>query len=164
MPCLCGSSVCCTEQWVDIFCRLQHPCTFLQRGSARATAAHGRIFVARTIIFSNENVRHEKNNLYPPAFLRRLAAQCPTNVAFSTQAQADLFAMNYPGCDSIQGNPKIGPSPDSTDLSARSGLRFVKKNIVITGNSALTTQAGDERWKPLRETASHEELLKRFGH
>lgn len=72
----------------------------------------------------------------------RLAAQCPTNVTFSTQAQVNLFAVNYPDCDSIQGNLKIGPSTDITDLSALTSIRLVKKNIVITGNSALTTLAG----------------------
>ena len=46
----------------------------------------------------------------------------PEGITFTTQAQIDSFAVNYPGCTEIDGDVIIGRSNPTTDISNLNGL------------------------------------------
>ena len=75
-------------------------------------------------------------------FTLGLKAQCPAgSVFFTTQAQIDAFAINYPNCTEITGYLQIGGS-DITDLSPLSNLTSVGGYLYINSNSNLTNLDG----------------------
>ena len=75
-------------------------------------------------------------------------AQCPTGtVTFTTQAQVDQFAIDYPNCTSISGALQIGPhvslEPSNiTDLSPLAGITNVSGNLYIQNNGTLQNVDG----------------------
>lgn len=56
-----------------------------------------------------------------------LAAQCPTDVIFSAQAQIDAFPLNYPGCKNIEGDVLI-LGDDIQTLASLTGLESIEGN------------------------------------
>jgi len=81
-------------------------------------------------------------------FTFKANAQCPTGtVTFTTQAQVDQFAIDYPNCTSISGALQIGPhislEPSNiTDLSPLAGITNVSGNLYIQNNGTLQNVDG----------------------
>src|SRR5690554_7141688 len=75
-------------------------------------------------------------------FTLGLKAQCPAgNIIFTTQAQIDAFATNYPNCTEVSGNLTI-QGANITDLTPLSNLTSVGGYLVIYNNSNLTNLDG----------------------
>src|SRR5690606_22880514 len=69
-------------------------------------------------------------------------SQCPAgNIIFTTQAQIDAFATNYPNCTQISGSLYIGSS-DIVNLNGLSNLTSVGGYLNIDYNSNLTNLDG----------------------
>ena len=67
---------------------------------------------------------------------------CPSgDLYFSTQAEVDAFATNYPSCSSLNGGITIS-GPDITNLNALSGITSVLGNLSIYNNSSLPNLIG----------------------
>src|SRR5690554_1899256 len=75
-------------------------------------------------------------------FTLGLKAQCPAgNIIFTTQAQIDAFATNYPNCTEVSGNLTI-QGANITDLTPLSNLTSIGGYLVIYNNSNLTNLDG----------------------
>ncbi|PHN02894.1 3-coathanger stack domain-containing protein [Flavilitoribacter nigricans] len=70
----------------------------------------------------------------------------PGGITFSSQADIDDFADNYPGCATITGNVIIGslnsPSSSITSLDGLSGITAIGGTIYIQNNLNLTSLNG----------------------
>lgn len=73
-----------------------------------------------------------------------LAAQCPTDITFTSQSQIDSFPINYPGCTQILGFVQISESipGDITNLDGLSTINYFGKNLFIAGNASLNNLHG----------------------
>lgn len=69
-------------------------------------------------------------------------AQCPPgNLTFTTQAQVNAFATNYPNCTAIAGNLYIH-GDDITDLTPLNNIVSIAGNLHIENSPNLTTLQG----------------------
>lgn len=78
---------------------------------------------------------------------------CPEGgIAFTTQAQLNNFAINYPNCTNFAGSIVIGPSSTITDISPLSNLQTIGGELYISnlvylqdldGLDALTSVGGN---------------------
>ena len=76
---------------------------------------------------------------------RNALSHClPEGITFTTQAQIDSFAINYPGCTEIEGDVTIGPSGDITNLYGLSVLTSIGGKLGIVEHDALTSLTGME--------------------
>ena len=73
-----------------------------------------------------------------------LAAQCPTDITFTSQSQIDSFPINYPGCTQILGYVGVQENTpgDITNLNGLSAIHYFGKNLYIAGNTALNDLQG----------------------
>src|SRR5690606_10672792 len=71
-------------------------------------------------------------------------AQCPPgNIIFTTQAQVDAFAVDFPNCTEIGGSLDISGS-DITDLSPLQNLTQIGGSLTIDHNDQLKSLDGLE--------------------
>ena len=70
-------------------------------------------------------------------------AQCPTEIVrFTSQAEINAFATNYPNCTTINYHVNIGPSTDIIDLRPLENITSIAGDIKIIENEALTSLDG----------------------
>ncbi|HLP93685.1 MAG TPA: hypothetical protein VK168_06590 [Saprospiraceae bacterium] len=65
----------------------------------------------------------------------------PQGITFSTQAEIDQFALDYPDCKQIMGNVTIS-GPDITNLNGLSGITSFGKGLYIQNNPNLESLEG----------------------
>lgn len=72
-------------------------------------------------------------------------AECPEgNIVLSTQAEVDLFFLQYPNCTTIQGNLFIGSETASTNINSLNGLQNIENVLgsVVIQNTNLSNLNG----------------------
>ncbi len=79
--------------------------------------------------------------LFPGLVFAQTCIPFPGTINFTTQAQIDAFATNYPGCTEIEGNVVI-QGAGITNLNGLSGVTSVGGDLQFFNNSALTSLSG----------------------
>ncbi len=77
-------------------------------------------------------------------FQNTAAQSClPDGITFSRQSQVDSFPILFPGCITIEGEVVIS-GEDIINLSGLSEVIAMESNLLINGNTSLTSLAGLE--------------------
>src|SRR5690606_32427926 len=107
----------------------------------------GNIIHTIQISASKQNIMKTMQHYFliflPMIFSVFTMAQCPTEIVrFTSQAEINAFATNYPNCTTINYHVNIGPSTDIIDLRPLENITSIAGDIKIIENEALTSLDG----------------------